>query len=47
MLEVDVVDPDPAVAHDHLARRRRRLRTLDHHEFFGPAVTGDLDCEHP
>jgi hypothetical protein len=47
MLKIDVVDPDPAVAHEHLARRGRGLRALDHHEFFGPAMTGDLDCEHP
>jgi hypothetical protein len=47
MLEIDVVNPDPPVAHDHLARLRHRVRTLDQHEYFGPAMTGDLDREHP
>jgi hypothetical protein len=47
MLKIDVVDPDPAVPHDHLARRSDRFRALHHYEFFGPAMTGDLDCEHP
>ena len=31
MLQIDVVNPDPLVAHDHLARRRHRVRTLDRH----------------
>jgi len=47
MLQIDVVNPDSPVAHDHLARRRDRVRTLDQHELFGPAMTRDLDCEHP
>src|SRR5262249_51930662 len=45
MLQIDVVNPDPPVTHDHLARRRHRVRALDQNELFGPAMTRDLDCE--
>src|SRR5262245_49199782 len=45
MLQIDVVNPDPPVTHDHLARRRHRVRALDQSELFRPAMTRDLDCE--
>ena len=45
MLQIDIVNPDPPVTHDHLARRRHRVRALDQNELFGPAMTRDLDCE--
>ena len=35
------------VPNDHLARRSHRIRALDQRELFGPAMTGDLNCEHP
>ena len=47
MLQIDVVNPDPPVAHDYLPGRGHRIRALDQHELFGPAMTRDLDCEHP
>jgi hypothetical protein len=46
MLQIDVVNPDPPVAHHHLARRSHRIRALDQLELFRPAVTRDLDYEH-
>jgi hypothetical protein len=46
MLDVDVVDPDPAVANQHLVAYRGRLRTLDCAQLLGPAVPGDLDRLH-
>jgi hypothetical protein len=45
MPQIDVVNPDPPVAHDHLAGRGHRIRALDQHELFWPAMTRDLDCE--
>jgi hypothetical protein len=45
MLQIDVVNPDPPVTHDHLARGRHRVRALDQNELFGPAMTRDLDRE--
>ena len=47
MLQVEVVNPDPRVTHDHLARRSYRIRALDQPELLGAAMTRDLDCEHP
>jgi hypothetical protein len=47
MLQIDVVNPDPPVTHDHLARRSHRIRALDQHELVGAAMTRDLDGEHP
>ena len=47
MLQIDVVKPDPPVTHDNLARGSHRIRALDQQEFLGPAMTRDLDCEHP
>jgi hypothetical protein len=47
MLQIDVINPDPPVTHDHLAVRGHRIRALDQLELFGSAMTRDLDCEHP
>jgi hypothetical protein len=46
VLEVDIVDPDPAVAHHHLARRGNRVGSLGYLQLFRAAVAGDLDREH-
>jgi hypothetical protein len=46
MLDVDVVDPDPAVANQHLVACRDRLRTLDCKQLLGAAMPGDLDRVH-
>jgi hypothetical protein len=46
VLQVDVVDPDPAVADEGLAGPGHRIRELSEPEFLRPAITGDLHCEH-
>jgi hypothetical protein len=39
VLQVNVVDPDPTVAHHDLACRRDRIGPVGHLEFFRPAMT--------
>src|SRR5262249_43496507 len=46
MLQIDVVNSDPPVAHHDLACRGYRIRALHRHELFGPAMARNLDCEH-
>jgi hypothetical protein len=46
VLQVHVVDPDPAVAYQHLAGRGNRVGPFGHHEFFRAAVPADLDRQH-
>ena len=46
MLEVNVVDADPAVADEELVGARNRLGALDRPQRSRPAVPIDLDRQH-